>query len=223
MTYSIQPAKISLFFQTNRYAPKKENAKTINVRIPDLGVELSDFVPPVQSALAPSNVSAASSGTSMFPTITPRMRTFSPQVQVMASKARPKKLVAYAIADTPRQSSHSRYSSEKLEASDIGEIHFLIKQEAKGDLRKDARVQDLNNVINRLLASSGSQGGDGKHWQRRRLHLPTFSVVCLSEDCGIIEWYPNTDAFRSLVSKSYNPQAAPTSARRRGCRMANFR
>ena len=159
----------------------------------------------------------------MFPTIAPRMRTFSPQVQVMSSKARPKKLVAFAIPDSSRQMSQNKYSSDKLEATDVGEIHFLVKQEARGDLRKDARVQDLNNVINRLFAGSGSQGIDGKNWQRRRLQLPTFSVSCLSEECGIIEWYPNTDSFRNLVGQSYNPQASPHSARRRGVRMSNFR
>ena len=69
----------------------------------------------------------------------------------------------------------------------FGEMHFLVKREARGDLRKDARVQDLNNVINRLLSSSLSDKNVGKR-QHRRLYLRTYSVICLSEDCGILEW-----------------------------------
>jgi serine/threonine-protein kinase ATR len=59
----------------------------------------------------------------------------------------------------------------------IGELHFLVKKEEKGDLRKDSRVQDLNNVLNRILAGS-----------KRKLSLRTFSVTCLSEDTGILEY-----------------------------------
>ena len=98
-------------------------------------------------------------------------------------------------------------------------LQFLVKQEAKGDLRKDARVQDLNNVINRLMVSSNDRSGARR---RRRLHLRTFAVTCLSEDIGILEWVPNTEPLRSLVCKTYNPQAAPFCARRRGARLANF-
>ena len=88
----------------------------------------------------------------------------------------------------------------------------------KGDLRKDARVQDLNNVINRLLTASTNAGGPVHH---RRLRLRTFTVTCISEDCGVLEWVPNTSSLRSLVAESYNPQASPYSAKRRGRRMAN--
>lgn len=107
---------------------------------------------------------------------------------------------------------------------DIGEMHFLIKQEAKGDLRKDARVQDFNNVVNRLLATSSIQGGSGKKKRRLgELRLRTFSVVCLSEDCGIIEWVPHTNSLRNLIQdEAYNPQAPPLSSKRRGEVMADF-
>lgn len=107
-------------------------------------------------------------------------------------------------------------SAKHKQEPDIGELHFLVKNEAKGDLRKDARVQDLNIVINRLMASPGSGVRRG-----RRLHLRTFAVTCLSEDCGILEWVPHTESFRSLISKTYNPQASPFSTMRRGKRLGN--
>jgi len=83
--------------------------------------------------------------------------------------AKPKKLTAYAIGAINGNNSNSKktHSPEKKKSpnknsgskdgdmslpGDLGEMHFLVKQEAKGDLRKDARVQDFNNVVNRLLA-----------------------------------------------------------------------
>ena len=92
------------------------------------------------------------------------------------------------------------------------------EQEAKGDLRKDARVQDLNNVINRLFSSSKKKGISAQH---RRMRLRTFAVTCLSEETGILEWVPKTSSLRSLVTDAYNPQASPFSSKRRGRRVAN--
>lgn len=43
-----------------------------------------------------------------------------------------------------------------------------------------------------------------------------------AHSCGILEWVPNTESLRSLVSGTYNPQVAPDSIHRRGFRLANF-
>ena len=207
-----------------KYQPKDQRAEEIHVRQWKGNVGLEEFVPPVQAALTlSSSVRARESNqlqADVFPALVPRMRSFSSKIKVMLSKARPKRLTAFAVPydQSARDSSVTgRSSSNELQPGDLGEMHFLVKQEAKGDLRKDARVQDLNNVINRLFASSG----DGRR-QRRRLHLRTFSVVCLSEDTGILQWVPNTDSLRNCVSESYNPQADPRSLRRRGARIAKF-
>ena len=150
------------------------------------------------------------------------MREFNSQVQVMSSKAKPKKLTAFAVSGIHNIRKQRDLIQSEDEENDIGEMHFLVKREAKGDLRKDARVQDLNNVINRLFAASSSHDSSVSAYQRRKLHLRTFSVVCLSEECGILEWVPHTDSLRTLVTESYNPLANPHSARRRGKRIANF-
>jgi serine/threonine-protein kinase ATR len=136
----------------------------------------------------------------------------------MSSKARPKKLKAFVVPAVHQISNQGPHSLP--EPGDIGEIHFLVKQEAKGDLRKDARVQDLNNVINRLMSSSTSSAGSAR--SRRRLRLRTFAVTCLSEDTGILEWVPDTDSLRNLITKTYNPQVSSFSMRRRGDRIGNF-
>jgi serine/threonine-protein kinase ATR len=184
-------------------------------------VQLCDFIPPIQAALSVSILSGGNSTfRESFPRHVPRMRSFSQQVGVMGSKARPKKLKAFIVSTDTCRSSATLSNSAERRSIDIGEIHFLVKQEAKGDLRKDARVQDFNNVVNRLIVSSTFEKGASQY--SRRLRLRTYTVTCLSEDTGILEWVPNTDSLRSLIAKSYNPQASPFSAKRRGHRVANF-
>jgi len=161
----------------------------------------------------------------MFPRQVPRLRDFSPQIAVMHSKAAPKRLTAYVFPASSAAITKARQDfkekiampvSKSHTAGDIGEIHFLVKQEASGDLRKDARVQDLNNMINRLMASSRGSGKYGYSSQNRQLRLRTFSVTCLSEETGILEWVPDTTSLRVLIQKTYNPQADEYSSRRRG-------
>mmetsp|Transcript_3837 Transcript_3837/g.10912 ORF Transcript_3837/g.10912 Transcript_3837/m.10912 type:complete len:423 (+) Transcript_3837:3325-4593(+) len=156
------------------------------------------------------------------------MRMFSTRITVMMSKAKPKKLKAFIVPGTWKYANVSESKDDGVRTSastpldcDIGEIHFLVKQEAKGDLRKDARVQDLNNVINRLMASSNNSNSTLAS-RSRRLRVRTFAVTCLSEDTGILEWVPDTDSLRNLVHRSYNPQTTTFCPRRRGCRMTNF-
>ena len=215
--------------QLAKYQPKKQDARYIMVRSWKGEVDLEVFLPPVQAALTITrNAIGGSSEKNVesFPPFVPRMRSFSTQVQVMSSKAKPKKLTAFAVPlgwSSKDDNPVGGHSSTKTQPGDIGEMHFLVKQEAKGDLRKDARVQDFNNVVNRLLASSSIRSGSGKRKRRvGDLRLRTFSVVCLSEDCGVIEWVPNTDSLRNVVSEAYNPQAPADSIKRRGRRISDF-
>ncbi|GKY98658.1 hypothetical protein MPSEU_000822200 [Mayamaea pseudoterrestris] len=184
-------------------------------------VLLTDFIPPVQAALSVSfSTSASGAYHESFPRQVPRMRAVCPDVTIMGSKARPKKLKIYVIsADTYRLPAQVTDKASR-QSIDIGEIHFLVKQEVRGDLRKDARVQDFCNVINRLVTTSTLDKGASVN--SRRLRLRTYAVTCLSEDTGILEWVPETAPLRSLISASYNPQASPFSAKRRGLRAATF-
>ena len=165
-----------------KYQPKRQDARTINVHQWKGTIELKEFVPPVQAALTLSRNAVGTVGDRQeaFPSCVPRMRTFSNEVHVMASKARPKKISAFAIPEGATCISRDTKGASRAQPEDIGEMHFLLKQEAKGDLRKDARVQDLNNVINRLFTSSTVKGSKSQR-NHRRLRLRTFSVVCLSE------------------------------------------
>ena len=177
-----------------KYTPKRADQRTFNIHANAWKgkVDLSEFVPPVQSALTISpNAIGSMSSQDAFPRQIPRMRAFCSTVQMMSSKARPKKLTAFAIAEGTKISEPAKDTS-KAQPTDIGEMHFLVKREARGDLRKDARVQDFNTVINRLFSNREGKG------EKRRLRLRTFSVVCLSEECGILEWYVVHSSFHSF-------------------------
>ena len=183
-------------------------------------VPISSFVPPVQAALTLSPSQYGNRSFSNFMRNIPRIREFSKTILVLSSKARPKKVRAFAtLAELPPQQS-SYTSSRSRSPRDIGEFHFLVKREDRGDLRKDARVQDLNMVINRLLlASSKKEQSVRSH---RRLRMRTFAVTCLSEDTGILEWVPDTSSLRSLIHHSYNPYAPASSSKRRGIGLVNI-
>lgn len=166
-----------------KYKPSKQDRRNAKLQLNTLGgkVTLKDYLPPIQAALTVS----PSLGKDPFPRNIPRMRGFHENVTIMSSKAKPKRISVFAVTEDTKISTEPRDLSVPQDC-DIGQFHFLLKQEAKGDLRKDARVQDLNTVINRLFATPSTSSSAGR--QQRRLKLRTFSVVCLSEDCGILEW-----------------------------------
>jgi serine/threonine-protein kinase ATR len=68
--------------------------------------------------------------------------------------------------------------------------HFLAKRESHSDMRKNGRVCEFNNVVNRLLHAD---------WEtrQRNLQMKTFSVASLTKETGLLEWVPNTSAFRA--------------------------
>ena len=186
-------------------------------------ITLQDFVPPVQAALS-MNVAQRMNRAErekrqkgviaeVFPQYVPRIESFSRYGRVFNTKAKPKQITAFAVG--------MRREGQGREGR-IGEIHFLVKKENKGDLRKDARVQDLNNVLNRLLVSGGKKGKNGGRGGQRRLQLRTYSVTCLSEDTGIMEWVPNTNSLRNVIGACVNSQVEADNPKRRGGRVTEF-
>jgi serine/threonine-protein kinase ATR len=109
-----------------------------------------------------------------FPGATPSFYGFVDDVQLLQSLQKPKKLTV--IGD------------------DGQEYSFLCKP--KDDLRKDLRMMEFCAVLNRLLSRDEQS-------RKRRLYLRTFSVIPLSEDCGIIEWVPNTTGLRHVMQQLY--------------------
>lgn len=96
-----------------------------------------------------------------------RILRFGPQVLVMASKQKPKRLVILG-------------SSEQ-------EHWFLVK--GGEDLRLDARVEQLFEVINGSVASSPTLG----------LCVRTYAVVPVLPDLGMVEWVRPTKTIKQIV------------------------
>ena len=66
-------------------------------------------------------------------------------------------------------------------------------------------MMEFNNTINRILL----EYSESLNW--KHLNLRTYSVICLNEECGILEWVNNTECLRSLINKShsYSPDLYP--------------
>jgi serine/threonine-protein kinase ATR len=72
--------------------------------------------------------------------------------------------------------------------------HFLVKQD--DDLRKDMRMMEFASFVNLILSND-------RRCRERLLHIVTFTVVCLNERCGFIEWVENSTQFRHIVDSVY--------------------
>ncbi|GJQ08825.1 hypothetical protein GpartN1_g616.t1 [Galdieria partita] len=99
-----------------------------------------------------------------------RIAGFSPTVQVINSKQRPRRLVVYG--------------------SDGREHTFLLK--GHEDLRQDERVMQLFGLVNELLSQNASTNS-------KALMIKRFSVVPLSPNTGLIGWVPGCDTLHSLI------------------------
>ncbi|KAJ5180764.1 hypothetical protein N7492_003974 [Penicillium capsulatum] len=64
----------------------------------------------------------------------------------------------------------------------------------KDDLRKDQRLMEFNNMINRFLKRDVEAS-------KRRMYIKTYSVTPLNEECGLIEWVDNLITLRIIVTK----------------------
>ncbi|KAJ1308398.1 hypothetical protein OPQ81_004104 [Rhizoctonia solani] len=109
-----------------------------------------------------------------FPPNIPRFNKFNDEVEVMKSLQKPRKITAQ--------------SEEGLT------YIFLCKP--KDDLRKDARLMDFNSMINKLLKKNAES-------RRRQLHIRTYAVVILNEECGFLEWVLNTTGYRNIIMGLY--------------------
>ncbi|KAJ1924525.1 hypothetical protein IWQ60_005140 [Tieghemiomyces parasiticus] len=134
------------------------------------------LIVPLQGSLTVTLPSAAQAAPTHqpFPHALPTIRGFQDRIDVLHSLQKPKKIT--------------------LLGSDGVRYAFLCKP--KDDLRKDARTMELNSMVNKFLLKDPEA-------RRRQLHVRTYAVVPLSEDCGLIEWVPHTTGYRHIVMDVY--------------------
>ncbi|XP_068136880.1 serine/threonine-protein kinase ATR isoform X2 [Hyperolius riggenbachi] len=81
-----------------------------------------------------------------------------------------------------------------LKGSD-GKSYIMMCKPAD-DLRKDCRLMEFNSLINKLLRKDAES-------RRRELHIRTYAVIPLNDECGLIEWVNNTFGLRNILVKLY--------------------
>ncbi|KAL6309800.1 hypothetical protein BKA93DRAFT_723405 [Sparassis latifolia] len=167
--------------------PVREDKKTLSMTkdFPSLfRLAPSQLVIPLQESLTVSLPPTSSSeivlpdGTHAvhqpFPLDVPTFARFHDEIDVMRSLAKPRKIT--------------------IQGSN-GQIYMFLGK-PKDDLRKDARLMDFNAIVNKLLKSNSES-------RRRQLHIRTYGVVTLNEECGFIQWVPNTIPIRPILMKGY--------------------
>ncbi|KAI4292817.1 serine/threonine-protein kinase ATR [Pancytospora philotis] len=80
---------------------------------------------------------------------------------------------------------------------DGAEYPMIVK--FKDDLRKDSRVTDLNNLLNKLFAPG--------------YYIRTYRVIPFTHDAGIIEFVPGMASFKQICTRFYKKQINDTSMR----------
>uniref|UniRef100_A0ACD5ZFU0 Uncharacterized protein n=1 Tax=Avena sativa TaxID=4498 RepID=A0ACD5ZFU0_AVESA len=165
------------------FHPGQPKAKAINIstefsslkRMMPLGIIL-----PVQQSLTvtlpsyDSNMSGQSTFHPFSVSEHPTIAGIADDAEILSSLQKPKKVVFLGSDGVARP--------------------FLCKP--KDDLRKDSRMMEFNAVINRLLSKVPES-------RRRKLYIRTFAVVPLTEDCGLVEWVPNTRGLRHILQDIY--------------------
>ncbi|KAK2144551.1 hypothetical protein LSH36_748g02080 [Paralvinella palmiformis] len=73
---------------------------------------------------------------------------------------------------------------------------YIMLCKPKDDLRKDGRLMEFNGIINKCLHKDPES-------RRRDLHIRTYTVTPLNEECGLLEWVPNTSGLRNILMRLY--------------------
>jgi len=130
------------------------------------------IVIPLQSTMTvilPSG-QGAQSNYNPFPDALPTFAGIDETIDVLRSLQKPKKIV--------------------ILGSDGGRYPMMCKP--KDDLRKDCRLMEFNSLVNKLLLKD-------PECRRRQLHIRTYAVIPLSEECGLLEWVSNTTGLRQIT------------------------
>lgn len=104
------------------------------------------------------------------------IKSFSSKFSILPSKARPLKVA--------------------ITGSDCVERFFVFKYDKSSDMRKEARMVPILEYINKLFSNNPD-------CSRMNIHLPTYSITFIGEDCGIVEWVDNTSTVKSLVDSAH--------------------
>ncbi|KAJ5791400.1 uncharacterized protein N7518_008411 [Penicillium psychrosexuale] len=134
------------------------------------------LVVPFQAMLIPSLPASQNTeyikGFRAFPRDPTTIEAVLDEAQILSSLQKPRKI--------------------SLRGSDGKIYNALCKP--KDDLRKDQRLMEFNNMINRFLKRDVESS-------KRRMYIKTYAVTPLNEECGLIEWVDNLRTMRDIIIK----------------------
>ena len=140
------------------------------------GMNLTTVVIPLTPAMTATlpRTSAKQKVHNPFPDDLPCIAGFEDEVVLLPSLQRPRKIT--------------------IRGTDGKSYIFLCKP--KDDLRRDCRVMEFNALVNKLLKKDPDS-------RRRQLKIRSYAVMPLNEECGLLEWVPNTNSYRNIVNDLY--------------------
>lgn len=149
-------------------------------------VGFSSIMVPLQSSFTVTLPTASGQSTdhNPFAGSIPTIIKFEDKVEVLPSLQKPKKIT--------------------IVGSDGNAYILLCKP--KDDLRKDARLMEFNSLVNKCLRKDQES-------RQRRLHIRTFAVIPLNEECGLLEWVSNTHGLRNILIKLYQEKGSHLTGR----------
>ncbi|CAG7830072.1 unnamed protein product [Allacma fusca] len=124
----------------------------------------------------------------------------------------PVKLVYIADILEPVQVMTSLQKPKRITFRGTDGKSYGIMCKASDDLRKDAKVMEINNMVQWYMS------GD-KECRKRNLVVRMYTVTPLSDTCGIMEWIPNLHGYRPLITSLIKEvfQNTPRSVRHQFC------
>lgn len=88
-------------------------------------------------------------------------------------------------------------------------VKRLLLVKGRDDLRQDAVMQQVFNIVNTLLQAHSES-------KRRRLKIRTYKIVPLSQRCGVLEWCQNTSPAMEIFMDVHS-RYCPTSYKNALC------
>ncbi|KAG0576661.1 hypothetical protein KC19_5G097200 [Ceratodon purpureus] len=158
--------------------------KRINKQLPSLTtLELQSVSPELLEA---SHLELAVPGTYRAAAPIVKIAGFSPQLVVITSKQRPRRLT--------------------IHGEDGENYDFLLK--GHEDLRQDERVMQLFGLVNTLL-------GNSRLTAEKDLSIQRYAVIPLSPNSGLIGWVPNCDTLHHLIREYRDARKIPVNVEHR--------
>lgn len=158
--------------------------KRINKQLPSLTTLELQYVAP--ALVRAQGLELAVPGTYIAGEPLVTIAAFAPQLTVITSKQRPRRLA--------------------IHGSDGAEYVFLLK--GHEDLRQDERVMQLFGLVNSMLATD-------RVTAESDVSIARYAVIPLSPNSGLIGWVPNTDTLHALIREYRDARKIPLNVEHR--------